>query len=345
MKPCFYAGEGVWMSRLKKGSKEAFIHDNCLKEQFESAERINPKLWEMLKNIESLYSERAENSKALVQGLLVNILEDTELSKVIHSARYRVKDVNSLKVKIVKKLAELSIYESPGYDKEKYRDIDENNYYKIITDLIGVRIIIRYREQWSKVDKWITEHFINDSKYYIKNYISDYKSEPGKPFIVETPKVYYRSDQDKVFYENVKANCYSMIQSKSGYNSVHYIINKDGKYIEIQVRTIYDEAWSECTHDIVYKNKNPKRRKELDYISKCLSQQTIAAETMVNYMYEIVNGTNMIYKDPLNLNKKEENKRYSDTVSITEKINIEKRMDLLKQDKDEIFSGNIDDLI
>lgn len=136
-----------------------------------------------------------------------------------------------------------------------------------------------------------------------------------------------------------------MIQSKSGYNSVHYIINKDGKYIEIQVRTIYDEAWSECTHDIVYKNKNPKRRKELDYISKCLSQQTIAAETMVNYMYEIVNGTNMIYKDPLNLSKKEENKRYSDTVSITEKINIEKRMDLMKQEKDEIFSGNIDDLI
>lgn len=333
------------MSRLKKGSKEAFIHDNCLKEQFESAERINLKLWEMLKNIESLYSERAENSKALVQGLLVNILEDTELSKVIHSARYRVKDVNSLKVKIVKKLAELSIYESPGYDKEKYRDIDENNYYKIITDLIGVRIIIRYREQWSKVDKWITEHFLNDSTYYIKNYISDYKSEPGKPFIVETPKVYYRSDQDKVFYENVKANCYSMIPSKSGYNSVHYIINKDGKYIEIQVRTIYDEAWSECTHDIVYKNKNPKRRKELDYISKCLSQQTIAAETMVNYMYEIVNGTNMIYRDPLNLSKKEENKRYSDTVSITEKINIEKRMDLMKQEKDEIFSGNIDDLI
>lgn len=89
-----------------------------------------------------------------------------------------------------------------------------------------------------------------------QNYICDYKSDPDEPFIVEIPKVYYRSDQDKVFYEYVKENCYSMIPSKSGYNSVHYIINKDGKYIEIQVRTIYDEAWSECTHDIVYKNKN-----------------------------------------------------------------------------------------
>lgn len=264
---------------------------------------------------------------------------------IIHSARYRVKDINSLKVKIVKKLGQLSIYKSNDYDKEKYRDIDENNYYKIITDLIGVRIIIRYREQWSKVDKWITEHFSNDSSCYLKNYICDYKSDPDEPFIVEIPKVYYRSDQDKVFYEYVKENCYSMIPSKSGYNSVHYIINKDGKYIEIQVRTIYDEAWSECTHDIVYKNKKLKRSNEIDYISKCLSQQTIAAETMVNYMYELVNGTNIIYRDLLNRDKKEEDKRDSDITYITEKINIEKRMDLLSQNKQESFSGNIDDLI
>lgn len=333
------------MSRRKKGSKEAFIYDNNLKEQFESAERINPDLWGMLNKIEHLYVERAENSKSLAQGFLVSILGDAELSKIIHSARYRVKDINSLKVKIVKKLGQLSIYKSNDYDKEKYRDIDENNYYKIITDLIGVRIIIRYREQWSKVDKWITEHFSNDSSCYLKNYICDYKSDPDEPFIVEIPKVYYRSDQDKVFYEYVKENCYSMIPSKSGYNSVHYIINKDGKYIEIQVRTIYDEAWSECTHDIVYKNKKLKRSNEIDYISKYLSQQTIAAETMVNYMYELVNGTNIIYRDLLNRDKKEEDKRDSDITYITEKINIEKRMDLLSQNKQESFSGNIDDLI
>lgn len=282
------------MSRRKKGSKEAFIYDNNLKEEFESAERIKSDLWEMLNKIEHLYGERAENSRSLAQGLLVSILEDAELSKIIHSARYRVKDTNSLKVKIVKKLGQLSVYECDDYDKEKYRSIDENNYYKIITDLIGVRIIIRYREQWSKVDKWITEHFLNNSSYYIKNYIRDYKSDPGIPFIVETPKVYYRS---------------------------------------------------ECTHDIVYKNKKLKRSNEIDYISRCLSQQTIAAETMVNYMYELVNGTNIIYRDLLNRDKKEEHKGYSDITHITEKINIEKRMDLLSQNKQETFSGNIDDLI
>ena len=75
------------MSRRKKGSKEAFIYDNNLKEEFESAERIKPDLWEMLNKLEHLYGERAENSKSLAQGLLVSILEDAELSKVIHSAR------------------------------------------------------------------------------------------------------------------------------------------------------------------------------------------------------------------------------------------------------------------
>lgn len=93
------------------------------------------------------------------------------------------------------------------------------------------------------------------------------------------------------------------------------------------------------------KTKKLKRSNEIDYISKCLSQQTIAAETMVNYMYELVNGTNIIYRDLLNRDKKEEDKRDSDITYITEKINIEKRMDLLSQNKQESFSGNIDDLI
>lgn len=66
---------------------------------------------------------------------------------------------------------------------------------------------------------------------------------------------------------------------------------------------------------------------------------------MVNYMYELVNGTNIIYRDLLNRDKKEEDKRDSDITYITEKINIEKRMDLLSQNKQESFSGNIDDLI
>lgn len=92
-------------------------------------------------------------------------------------------------------------------------------------------------------------------------------------------------------------------------------------------------------------SKKFKRSNEIDYISRCLSQQTIAAETMVNYMYELVNSTNTIYRDLLNKNKREEHKGYSDITHITEKINIEKRMDLLSQNEQETFSGNIDDLI
>ena len=262
----------------------------------------------------------------------------------------KVKEYNRKIEKVVNELAgQLHLLECNDYEKEKYRNINENNYYKIVTDLIGMRIIIRYREDWIKVDKWIMDHFGQNKELYIKNYIDDYKADANKPFIIERPKIFYRSDQDMIFYQAVKQGDYCLVKSKEGYNSVHYIINKDGKYIEIQVRTIYDEAWSECTHDIVYKSalKGGEKKKELEYISKCLAQQTIAAENMVNYMYEMVNGSNTIYNS---VEETDNSFSLKDVGTISEKssimkINIGQRIKKLRQESEEKFSGNIDDLI
>lgn len=336
-------------TRMNKDSKETFIRKYKIKEEFSNAERINSNLWETLQRIGELYGERSKNNRAIADRFLLDIIQDNDLKPIIHSARSRIKDVDSLKVKIVRKLAKLSIEECNDYEREKYRQIDENNYYKIVTDLIGIRIIIRYREEWIKVDKWIMNQFGQSGESYIKNYVDDYKSDTNKPFIIEKPKIFYRSNQDMTFYQSVKQGNYSLVESKEGYNSVHYIINKDGKYIEIQVRTIYDEAWSECTHDIVYKSssKGFSKKRELEYISKCLAQQTIAAENMVNYMYEMVNGSNTIYGSATEKDNKvvtKDSGEASEKVDIN-KVNIEQRMNKLKQDSEEKFSGNIDDLI
>lgn len=330
-------------------SKEEFINRYKLKEEFGSAERIDSNLWKTLQSIGEVYTERSNNNKAIADSFLLDIIQNDDLKKIIHSARCRIKDVESLKVKIVKKLARLSIYKCNDYEKEKYRYINENNYYKIVTDLIGIRIIIRYREEWGKVDKWIMDYFGQSNEPYIKNYIDDYKADTNKPFIIEKPKIFYRSDQDMTFYQNAIKGDYCLVKSKEGYNSVHYIINKDGKYIEIQVRTIYDEAWSECTHDIVYKSalKGVEKNKELGYISKCLAQQTIAAENMVNYMYEMVNGSNIIYSsvdETNNLFGLEDAGTISEKTNIM-KMNIGQRIEKLRQESEEKFSGNIDDLI
>lgn len=336
------------MASRKKNDKTSFLKSNRIEELFPLAEKIDSNLWQMLQDIGNSYDEYSKNYDAIAQRLLMDILHDKKIKDKIHSVRYRIKDKKSLQVKIVKKKADLSKDVPAEYEKEKYRDLNEKNYYKIITDLIGFRIIVRYREEWLAVHDWIFKKFYEGDEYFIKNFIDDYQPSVSKPFIAEKPKIYYRNRQERAFYEQAGRDYYDLIESDEGYNSIHYVINIDGKYIEIQVRTIFDEAWSECTHDIVYKNKNSRLKNELIYLSKCLAQQTIASEAMVNLMYEKVHKSSSIYGDinkmaniPLiKANTTEDNKNIK-----TIEPNVEKRIMLLKNAQIMDFDGNIDNLI
>ena len=336
------------MAAPKKNQKESFLKNNRIEEIYPKAEKIDCKLWEELQEIGTSYDEYAKNYDAIAQRLLLDILSDKKIKNKIHSARYRIKEKESLLAKIVRKKADLSHEISEDYEKEKYRNLDASNYYKIITDLIGFRIIVRYREQWIDVHKWIFDKFYQGDEYFIKNHIEDYKASVAKPFVAEKPKIYYRNRQERPFYEQAGRDFYELIESDEGYNSVHYIINVDGKYIEIQVRTIFDEAWSECTHDIVYKNKNKKLKNELKYLSKCLAQQTIASEAMVNLMYEKIHKSSRLYGDisemtniPLISAKKTKDIKNA----VINKSNVEKRILQLEKTQMDEFDGSVDNLI
>lgn len=63
-----------------------------------------------------------------------------------------------------------------------------------------MRISIRYREDWIKVDGWIMNHFDQSNEIYVKNYIDDYKADTNKTFIIEKIKMFYRNVQDMIFY-------------------------------------------------------------------------------------------------------------------------------------------------
>ena len=146
--------------------------------------------------------------------------------------------MKSLLTKIVKKKAFLSKEVQDDYDIEKYRALDDKNYFKIITDICGIRILIRYREQWQQVHEQIWKKYYQGDEYYLRDFVRDYKSNVGKSFIAEKPKVFYRNDKDRVFYEQIGKDVFDFRKSDEGYNSIHYLINVDGKYIEIQMRTI-----------------------------------------------------------------------------------------------------------
>ncbi len=326
----------------KKQTEEQFVKGIHLEAAYEKAKAIDSKLWETIQGIQEHYNEYSKHCEAIAQQTVLEIMGGKK-AKGIHSVRFRIKDINSLLSKIIKKKAFLSKEIQDNYDIEKYRNLDDKNYYKIITDISGIRILIRYREQWQQVHEWIWEKYYKGDEYYLKDFVQDYKSNVGKSFIVERPKIYYRNERDRIFYEQIGKDIFDLRKSDEGYNSIHYLINIDGKYIEIQMRTILDEAWSECTHDIVYKSTNKAQIAELEYLSQCLSQQTIAAETITNLIYEKVNKKGMIYSKKRNI-KNESEKHPEAPKAINNSVETRIRL-LEEQSINKPFNGSIDSII
>lgn len=330
------------MTGKKIETEEGFIKKHHIEEQYRRAKAVDPQLWTTLQEIKEHYSEYSKHCEAIVQQTVIELLGEKRV-KGIHSARFRIKEINSLLLKIVKKKAFLSKEIQDDYDIEKYRELNSENYYKIITDISGIRILIRYREQWQQVHDLLWKKYYKGDEWYLKDFVKDYKSNVGKSFIAEKPKVYYRNQNDRIFYEQIGKDIFDFHQSDEGYNSIHYLINIDGKYIEIQMRTILDEAWSECTHDIVYKSTNKAQIAELEYLSRCLSQQTIAAETITNLIYEKVNKNGMIFrKSKTSSTKKSEQQKPQEKKN--DRNNVEERMKLLEKQTKQDFDGNLDSL-
>ena len=59
-------------------------------------------------------------------------------------------------------------------DPEKFKDLNRNNYYKYMTDLIGIRVFFLYREDWIYFHKYITTVFENDPDIYVKDRGQDF---------------------------------------------------------------------------------------------------------------------------------------------------------------------------
>lgn len=253
--------------------KGEFLKKNGISEKFEELEKYNPDLWEELLKIDEVYSEK----KDFLEGVLQGFLSSIGYSAHIHSIRYRIKSPDSLLVKIIEKKFENANKEG------KYNKITADNYFKILTDLIGVRIIIRYRYEWQEIHKLIWNKYYKEGKSYLLDYEKDYV-HGGGVFIAEKPIVYYRHGEEKKNYEIFGRDVFDIKLSDIGYSSIHYIVNYNGEYIELQVRTIYDEAWSECDHDFVYKLNACPKKLVLKRCSKMLSDVTGVADGLSTFI-------------------------------------------------------------
>ncbi|MCM1123245.1 MAG: GTP pyrophosphokinase [Eubacterium sp.] len=219
-------------------AKEEFLEKyNITEESFRAAEISWDELCIIYQDFDQNKINKYEN---ILTKFTNNYLKDIHKISV-HTVRSRVKDAEHLLEKIVRKKQENAM---------KYQQLDTTNYEKFITDLIGIRCLILFKEDWKEFHRYITSVFENDVRYYIKDCIRDFDDNIKHNYIAEEPKVHIRNGDSREIYEGILSPGH--IIDGRNYRSVHYIIKYEGVYLEIQVRTLFEEGWGEIDHAIVY---------------------------------------------------------------------------------------------
>jgi len=147
------------------------------------------------------------------------------LAKEVHSVRYRLKDTEHLIDKIIRKRKE-----------NQARVIDLSNYKSQITDLIGIRIIHLFKDNWQPIHEFLCANWD----------------------LAEEPTAYFREGDSTEITKGFKTLGCKIKPHPFGYRSVHYLLKcapeKETVISEVQVRTIFEEAWSEIDHIVRYPN-------------------------------------------------------------------------------------------
>ncbi|MCU8164861.1 RelA/SpoT domain-containing protein [Vibrio vulnificus] len=174
--------------------------------------------WDTLEAIKKDFTDRAaefEQAALTVSAIL-------QKQPRVHSVRWRVKNSEHLVAKIIRKRIE----KNPKYD-----EINSDNYDTIITDLVGVRVLHLFKADWKPIQVLIEGTFD----------------------LEEPPRAFIREGDNLEQY----AGCETEVH-KSGYRSIHSIVKtkpfKKDIFIELQIRTIFEEGWSEVDHKVRYPN-------------------------------------------------------------------------------------------
>jgi len=247
--------------------KNTFLTDYNISEDDLTAANIS---WEELSMIGEEYRKLEGTMRELGKSFIDEYLYDIETAG-IHSYRYRTKEAEHLMEKVVRKKKE---------NPEKFAGLDHTNYYKYVTDLIGIRVFFLYREDWIHFHRYITSRIENNPDLYIRDRLRDFDKEPDHYYLAERPKAYKRTGDTKI-YDGKEIE----IITDGIYRSLHYIVKYKGYYVEIQGRTLFEEGWSEIDHDIVYKEAQDDEMLR-DY-SRLLNRLSGLADEMSSYFRRI----------------------------------------------------------
>lgn len=167
------------------------------------------------------HHEKMRATLALHGGSIANRIQ---AFNGVHSVRWRIKDTFALLKKILRKNLEVQ-------PKEKWKTVTPENYRSVFSDLIGVRALHLLKEECVEVDRQIRDTWHVDDITIFKRH--------GDPELFE---IIDRGATEEIH--------------NAGYRSIHYGVSyqpeKEPVLVEIQVRTIFQEGWSEIDHRVKY---------------------------------------------------------------------------------------------
>ncbi len=174
---------------------------------------------------------------------------------IVHSVKSRVKDSDHLRDKIQRK-------------NREGRNISIENFRSEITDLIGVRALYLYQDQFPRIHAEIMRQ-VNERK--------EWK-------LVEEPKAYTWDPEAVSMYTNLGIR---HELKETFYTSVHYVIRPDNDNsqsicCEIQVRTLFEEIWGEIDHTInyPYATESIACQEQLKVLAKLISSGTRLSDSI-----------------------------------------------------------------
>ncbi|MEZ8807228.1 RelA/SpoT domain-containing protein [Vibrio atlanticus] len=231
-------------------------------EEFLEANRISQEDWgkadidtDTLVAIESDYRKQIPHLNEAAE-FLARVLQKC---KHVHSVRWRVKDPDHVLEKIIRKRASGS---------EKYGDVSVENYSELITDLVGVRVLHLFKHEWLDIHEYIKNSWVP----------------------VEDVVAYIREGDEGAVIESYNENQCNVEVHPAGYRSIHYIISTQPTLkkvlSEIQVRTIFEEGWSEIDHKIRYPNFMDN--KLVSYFLTIFNRMSGSADEMGTFVNDLV---------------------------------------------------------
>lgn len=263
--------------------------------------------WDELENIYEDYVKLISNLEPSAIFIFNNLMKIPN----VHSVRYRIKDPEHLIEKIIRRRID-----TPDFA------INITNYKEVVTDLIGLRALHLFKEDWIDIHKSIIDTWV----------------------LKQTPVANYRLGDSDNYFKIFKENGCETKEHKFGYRSVHYIVEtqpaKLKYYAEIQVRTIFEEAWSEIDHTIRY----PYDQENPVFLSFLLILNRLAGSademgTFIRFLQEELNLKDKIYKEAL----KQKEKSISELNSKIRSLQIDQaQKDILTTSINEIKWPDLD---